>query len=59
MQGDIVAVKDYANTFATNNLTISRNGSNIEGNAADNYFNSKINQLLLVYVDATQGWVAS
>ena len=29
--GDIVAVKDYANTFDTNNLTIGRNGSPIAG----------------------------
>ena len=31
--GDIVAIKDYANTFDTNNLTIARNGSNISGEA--------------------------
>jgi hypothetical protein len=29
--GDIVAVKDYANTADTNNITINRNGSNIDG----------------------------
>ena len=29
--GDIVAVADYAGTAATNNITIGRNGSNIEG----------------------------
>jgi hypothetical protein len=29
--GDIVAVSDYAGTSATNNITIARNGSNIEG----------------------------
>ena len=33
--GDIVALKDYANTFDTNNLTIGRNGSNIGGLADD------------------------
>ena len=33
--GDIVALKDYANTFDTNNLTIERNGSQpISGEAA-------------------------
>ena len=37
--GDIVAVADYANTFDTNNLTIGRNGSNIEGSASDSVLN--------------------
>ena len=29
--GDIVALKDYASNFATANLTINRNGSNLNG----------------------------
>jgi hypothetical protein len=29
--GDIVAIADYANTSATNNITVGRNGSNIDG----------------------------
>ena len=29
--GDIVAIKDYAGTFASNNLTIGRGGSNMNG----------------------------
>jgi hypothetical protein len=29
--GDIVGIKDYAGTFATNNLTIARNGSILDG----------------------------
>ena len=32
--GDIVAFKDYANTFDTNNLTIGRNGSEKFGGVA-------------------------
>ena len=31
--GDYVAIKDYAGTFQTNNCTIARNSSNIQGNA--------------------------
>jgi hypothetical protein len=31
----VVAVKDYANTFDTNNVTLARNGSNIGGSAVD------------------------
>ena len=33
--GDIVAVSDYAGTTATNAITIARNGSNINGSAAN------------------------
>ena len=33
--GDIVGFNDYARTFATNNLTVARNGSNIQGAASD------------------------
>jgi hypothetical protein len=54
--GAIVAVSDYANTFATNNLTIGRNGSLINGGAFD--FTSATNGIALtfVYVDGTRGW---
>jgi hypothetical protein len=33
--GDIVAVADYNGTAGTNNITVGRNGSNINGSAAD------------------------
>jgi hypothetical protein len=33
--GDIVAIADYANTSATNNITVGRNGVNIDGEAID------------------------
>ena len=33
--GDIVAVADYAGTADTNNITVGRNGSNINGAASD------------------------
>jgi hypothetical protein len=54
--GDIVSFKDYAGTFATNNLTIGRNGSNLDGNAGDRVINTNHTSMSLVYVDATQGW---
>jgi hypothetical protein len=54
--GDIVAFKDYAGTFATNNLTIGRNGSNLDGSAFDKAINTNNTSMSLVYVDATQGW---
>ena len=58
--GDIVAFKDYAGTFATNNLTIGRNGSPINGgNSIDVVVNTAGASIFLVYVDGTQGWVAT
>jgi hypothetical protein len=56
--GDIVALKDYANTFDTNNLTIGRNGSNINGIAANAIISVQGQALTLIYIDATQGWSA-
>ena len=55
--GDIVAFKDYEGTFATNNLTIGRNGSNLDGFAGDKLIDTNNTSMSLVYVDATQGWV--
>ena len=58
--GNIVAVKDYGGDFATNNLTIGRGGSPINGgSAADVTINTAGASIVLVYVDATQGWVAT
>ena len=55
--GDIVAVADYAGTAATNNITIGRNGSNIEGGTTDGTISTNRETKTLVYVDGTQGWV--
>jgi hypothetical protein len=54
--GDIVAVLDYAGTFATNNITIARNGSNINGATSDLTISKNNSGITLVYVDGTQGW---
>jgi len=54
--GDIVGIKDYANTADTNNITIGRNGSNIQGVAEDFKIIIEGGSVLLVYVDGTQGW---
>ena len=56
--GDIVAVKDYAATFQTNNLTLGRNGSNIEGTASDRVLSTESISITFVYADATKGWLA-
>ena len=57
--GDIVAVKDYANTFDTNAVTLGRNGSNIGGAASDATLSTEGLAVTLVYVDATQGWLVT
>ena len=55
--GDQIAIKDYAGTFATNNLTIARNGHNIQGVVNDSLISTNRASLVLVYVDATKGWL--
>jgi len=55
--GDTVAIKDYAGTFGTNNLTIGRNGNNIQGVANDSVISTNRASITLVYVDATKGWL--
>ena len=54
--GDIVAIADYANTSATNNITVGRNGSLIDGEAINAVINVNGQVYTLVYVDATEGW---
>jgi len=55
--GDIVAINDYARTFATNNVTVGRNGSNIQGIATDALISTNGQSTTFVYVDGTQGWM--
>ena len=57
--GAVVAVSDYAGTADTNNITIGRNGSNINGAAADQIISIENSAVTLVYVDGTQGWKAT
>ena len=55
--GNIVAVSDYAENSATNNITIARNGSNIEGSASNFTINTNGSTATLVYADSTKGWI--
>jgi len=55
--GDEVSVIDYAGTFDTNNLTVGRNGENIQGSAADLTVATERAGFSLVYTDGTQGWL--
>ena len=55
--GDFISFIDYAGTFDTNNLTIARNGKNIQGAAADLTVNVERAGFTLIFVDDTQGWL--
>jgi len=59
--GDIVGIKDYAGTFNSNACTIAPNGSdNIGGaSAVDPTLAAEGESVLLVYADATQGWLTT
>jgi hypothetical protein len=56
--GNYVQLTDYAGTWATNNVTVGRNGSNISGAAADAVLGIRRESIAFVYIDATQGWLA-
>jgi len=57
--GDIVAVKDYAFTFATNNLTVNGNGSPIGGvdGTINPFYDTNGTSKTFIYVDGTKGWL--
>ena len=57
--GDIMAVSDYAKNANTANITIGRNGSNIQGAAPDLVIQRNGVALTLVFVDATVGWIVT
>jgi hypothetical protein len=49
---------DYAGTAATNNITVNPNGNKIQGTTNNRIINTNREAINLVYVDATQGWLA-
>jgi hypothetical protein len=55
--GDIVAFADYDSSFGSNNLTIGRGGSNIQGSASDFVATNSGISMTVVYADATKGWI--
>ena len=54
--GDIVALKDYANTCDTNSVTLARNGSKINGICGCSTLTTESQSVTLIYVDGTKGW---
>ncbi len=58
--GAVVAVKDYANTFDTNNCIIVQNGSDkIGGDTTNVTLSTEGIAVTLVFVDSTQGWLVT
>jgi len=57
--GAIVGLKDYANTWDDNAVTLNPNGSDKigGGNTLDPTLTAEGGSVLLVYVDGTQGWL--
>ena len=54
--GDAIAIKDYARQFDTNNVSLDRNGSNLDG-VASNFTISTVGfSGLFIYMDSTKGW---
>jgi hypothetical protein len=54
--GDIVSLKDYANTWQTNNVTLANNSSKINGICGNADLNTEDQSVTLIYVDSTKGW---
>jgi len=58
--GAVVAVKDYAKTWNTNNCILKANGSEkIGGSTDDATLATQGLAVTLVYVDSTQGWLVT
>ena len=55
--GDEIRIIDVTGNAETNNITVGRNGHNIQGAASDLIININRTALGLVYYDAAQGWL--
>ena len=54
--GDMVGISDFAGNSSTNNITVGRNSTNIDGAAEDLVINIDKASIVLVYTGATIGW---
>jgi len=57
--GNQVQIVDYAGTADTNAVTINPNGNKIEGGTGNLGLNGEREGVILTYIDATQGWLAT
>lgn len=54
--GDTLSLKDFTENAGTNNITLERNGNNIEGSASDFIIDTDAHGMHLVYSGSTWGW---
>ena len=58
--GAVVGIKDYANTFDTNKVTLVQNGSDkIGGSTVNASLETEGIAITLVFIDSTQGWLVT
>ena len=58
--GAVVAIKDYANTFDTNNCIVISNGSEkIGGDTNNATLSTEGIAITLIYIDSTRGWLVT
>ena len=58
--GAVVAIKDYAKTFDTNNCILVQNGSDKIGGSTENAILSTEGiAVTLIFIDSTQGWLVT
>jgi hypothetical protein len=55
--GDVVGIKDYANTFDTNKCILNPNGNKIQGSTTNFQITVEGSSIIIIYVDSTRGWV--
>jgi hypothetical protein len=54
--GDWIMLTDHAGTCAANNLTVARNGKNIQALAEDLIIDINNISVMLVYINSAKGW---
>jgi len=58
--GAVVAIKDYAKTFDTNNCILVQNGSDkIGGSTVNAILSTEGIAVTLIFIDSTQGWLVT
>jgi len=55
--GDVIGIKDYANTFDTNKCILNANGNKIQGSTTNFNITVEGSSIIIIYVDSTKGWV--
>jgi hypothetical protein len=56
--GDAITFTDYASKWATNNVTLNINGNKLNSSVSNAILSTNRQSISLVYIDATQGWIA-